>query len=339
VSAEVDVVQRRRQMQALKAEVEGLPGVVSVAGAARLPLRGNGNSFNIVIDGRPDLSGTTTYFRHISLDYFRTMGMRVMEGRDFNSSDSFNGEIPIVVNEALARKYFPGESAVGKVVSGGFGPTPQRIVGVVSNAAEGKLTDEFEPARYYLAGTAQWFVSQVSVVIQTKEDADAAVVIDAARRALARATPGLALVGVTTMSHVLDQAVGPARQVMMLLSILSGLAVLLGAVGVYGVLSHFASRRKRDWAIQIALGRTAAGVVRQVVGQGVGLAIAGIGIGAVGIVGLGRLLSSFLYKTSSVDPVAFAIASLVVLLIGSAAAFVPAWRAGAVDPARALREQ
>jgi predicted permease len=338
-SAELTPVERRQQMQALKAEVERLPGVVSVAGAAKIPMRGNGNSFNIDIEGRPDLSGATTFFRHVSLDYFRTMGMRIVAGRDFNSSDSFNGEIPIVVNEALAAKYFPGQTAVGKVVSGGYGPGPQRIIGVVSNAAEGKLTDAVEPARYYLAGTAAWFVSQVSVVIQTKEDANPAVVIDAARRAVTRATPGLALLGVTTMSHVLDEAIGPARQVMILLSILSALAVLLGAIGVYGVISHFASRRKRDWAIHIALGRTGGEVVRQVMGQGVALSMAGIVIGAGGILALGKLLTSFLYKTSPVDPLGLLVASLVVLLIGAAAAFVPAWRAGAVDPARALREQ
>jgi putative ABC transport system permease protein len=338
-SAELNPVQRRQQMQALKAEVEGLPGVVSVAGAAKLPLRGNGNNFDIAIEGRPELSGATTYFRHVSLDYFRTMGMRILAGRDFNSGDSFNGEIPIVVNEALAKKYFPGQTAVGKIVSGGYGPGPQRIIGVVSDAAEGKLTDDFEPARYYLAGTAQWFVSQVSIVIQTTPDADAAVVIDAARRAVAKTTPGLALLGVTTMSNVLNQAVGPARQVMVLLSILSSLAVLLGAIGIYGVISHFASRRKRDWAIQIALGRTAREVVRQVVGEGVVLTTAGIIIGAIGIIALGRMLSSFLYKTSSVDLLAFAVASAVVLVIGLVAAFVPAWRAGSVEPARVLREQ
>jgi predicted permease len=337
--ADQTVVQRRQQMQALKAEVERLPGVVSVAGAAKLPLRGNGNNFDIAVEGRPDLDGMTTFFRHVSLDYFRTMGMRIVEGRDFNSGDTFNGEMPIVVNEALAKKFFPGQSVVGKVVSGGYGPTPQRIVGVVSNAADGTLTDPAEPARYYLAGTAAWFVSQVSVVIQTKEGADPAVVIDAARRALARATPGLALQGVTTMDAVLDKAVGPARQLMTLLAILSALAVMLGAIGVYGVISHFASRRKRDWAIQVALGRTASEIVRHVVGQGVVLAATGIVIGAAGIIGLGRLLATFLYKTSAVDPLSFVVASVVVLVIGVAASFIPAWRAGAVDPARALREQ
>lgn len=338
-SAELSGAERRQQMQALKAELEGLPGVASVAGAAKLPLRGNGNSFGILIDGRPDVTGTTTFFRHVSLDYFRTMGMRILDGRDFNSGDSFaDGAIPIVVNEALAKKYFPRQSAVGRVVNGGFNVS-QRIVGVVSDAAEGKLTDAFAPTRYYLAGTAAWFVPQVSVVIQTSEGADPAVVIDAARKALARATPGLALLGVTTMSHVLDQAVGPARQIMALLAILSALAVVLGAIGIYGVISHFAARRKRDWAIQIALGRTAGQVIKHVVAHGTVLSAVGIVIGAMGILGLGRLLASFLYETSALDPLSFILASLVVLLIGVAASFIPAWRAGAVDPARALREQ
>lgn len=338
-SAELTPPQRRQQMQALKAEVEKLPGVVSVAGAAKLPMRGSGNSFGISIDGHPEFDGASTFFRHTSVDYFRTMGMRILQGRDFAASDGFfNGEISIVVNQALADKFFPGQTAVGKVVGGGYSP-PQRIIGVVSNAAEGNLTDPFEPARYYLAGSASWFVPQISVVIHIADDASAAVVIDAARRSLARATPGLALMGVTTMSHVLDQAIGPARQVMTLLTMLSALAVLLGAIGVHGVISHFALRRKRDWAIQIALGRTGAEIVRHVTGQGAFLALCGILVGALGVAVMGRMLTTFLYHTSALDPVAFGVASLAVLLIGVAAAFLPAWRAGAVDPARALREQ
>jgi predicted permease len=339
VSGETNVVARRQQMQALKHELEGLPGVVSVAGAAKIPLRGNGNNFDIEVDGKPQFNGTTTFFRHISLDYFRTMGMHIVSGRDFLASDSFNGEMPIVVNEALAAKYFPGENPVGRIVKGGYGPTPQRIVGVVSNAAEGDLKDAFAPARYYLAGTAQWFVPQISIVIQMRDGTDAATVIDAARRSLARVTPGLALSNVTTMEHVFDQAVGPARQVMRLLTLLTILAMILGAIGIYGVITHFASRRRRDWAIQIALGRPGAEVVRHVVAQGAALAAIGIVAGAAGILGLGKLLDSFLYEVKTLDLPAFAIASSLVLVVGVAAAFLPAWRAGSVDPALTLREQ
>ena len=141
------------------------------------------------------------------------------------------------------------------------------------------------------------------------------------------------------MSRVLDTAVGPAPQVMTLLALLSALALVLGAVGIYGVISHFAARRKRDWAIRVALGLPGSRVVRHIVGQGTALVAVGIALGAVGTIALSRLLTSFLYGVSKVDPLAFAAASAALLAVGVVAAFVPARRAGTVDPALVLREQ
>jgi len=151
--------------------------------------------------------------------------------------------------------------------------------------------------------------------------------------------PNFAIQGTTTMSRVLDSAVGPARQVMSLLSLLSGLALVLGAIGIYGVISHFASRRKRDWAIRVALGLPGTHVIAQVVRQGLGLVGIGIALGIIGTIALTRLLTSFLFGVKPIDPLAFAAASLALLAIGVTAAFVPAWRAGTVDPALALRDQ
>ena len=141
------------------------------------------------------------------------------------------------------------------------------------------------------------------------------------------------------MNRVFDLAVGPARQVMSLLALLSGLALVLGAVGIYGVISHFAARRKRDWAIRVALGLPGSRVVRHIVGQGALLVVMGVALGAVGTVALARLLTSFLFGVSTLDPVAFAAAFAALLLIGVVAAFVPARRAGTVNPALVLREQ
>jgi ABC-type antimicrobial peptide transport system permease subunit len=126
---------------------------------------------------------------------------------------------------------------------------------------------------------------------------------------------------------------------MSLLSLLSGLALVLGAVGIYGVIAHFAARRKRDWAIRVALGLPGSRVVTHVVRQGAVLAGIGIALGALGAVALTRLLTSFLYGVSGVDPIAFAAAGAALLLIGLVAAFIPARRAGTVDPAMVLREQ
>jgi predicted permease len=342
-SAELNNVQRRQGLEEIAAALLEVPGVTSTAAAMKLPLRGNGNSFGITVEGRPDLPASTTFFRVVTRDYFTTMGIRLRAGRTFDISDRPAPdrpatEAPIVINEELAKRYFAGENPIGRVVGDGFG-IPQRIIGVVGNVAEGALTDEAEPARYYLAGTVPWFSPQASLVIRTARPGDAAAVLDAARRTIQRVAPNFAVQGTTTMERVMDTAVGPARQVMSLLTLLSGLALVLGAIGIYGVISHFALRRKRDWAIRVALGLPGSRVVRQIVGQGIGLVVLGIVLGAIGTLALSRLLASFLFGVSAVDPIAFVGAGATLLVIGMAAAFVPARRAGSVDPAMVLREQ
>ena len=337
-SAELNNVQRRQGLEQIVDAMREIPGVESAAAAMKIPLRGNGNSFGITIEGKPDLPQTTTFFRLVTRDYFATMGIRLVSGRTFDISDRQGPEAPIVINEELAKRYFPGENPIGRVVGDGYA-LPQRIIGVVENVAEGSLTDPPEPARYYLAGTVSWFSPQSTLVIRMARPSDAATVLDAARRTAQRVAPNFAVQGTTTMQRVMDIAVGPARQVMSLLTLLSVLALVLGAIGIYGVISHFALRRKRDWAIRVALGLPGSRVVRHIVGQGVSLVAIGIIVGAIGTLALGRLLSSFLYGVSAVDPLAFAAASASLVVIGMAAAFLPARRAGTVDPAIVLREQ
>jgi len=283
------------------------------------------------------------------------MGIRLRDGRTFDSSDrpdttagtarppapgtaAVPPEMPIVINEALAKKYFPGENPIGRLMGGGFN-SPQRIIGVVANVAEASLTDTVSPVRYYLAGRAPWFGNSATIVVRTARPDDAMAVLDVARRTVQRVAPGFAVQGTTTMSRVMDTAVGPARQVMTLLTLLSALALILGAVGIYGVISHFATRRKRDWAIRVALGLSAFRVVTSIVSQGAALVGIGIAVGAVGTLMMSKMLTTFLYGVSTVDPVAFLAASVALLAVGVAAAFIPAWRAGRVDPALVLREQ
>lgn len=331
--------QRQRDIDAVVAELRGIPGVRSAAAAMKLPLRGNGDTFGLTIDGRPDVTDANTFFRIVTADYFTTLGFRLKAGRTFTSSDgTATGEIPVLVNEELAKRFFPGVNPVGRAVSGGFN-IRQRIIGVVANVAEGKLTDAPSPARYFYGAGGAWFGTNASFVVRTNPGTDPGTVLDAARRTVQRIAPNFAVYETTTMDRVMDRAVGPARQIMSLLALLSGLALVLGAIGIYGVISHFAARRKRDWAIRVALGLTGSRVVRHIVGQGATLAVAGIVIGAIGTVAVTRLLTSFLFGVSTVDPTAFAAASVALLIIALGAAFIPAWRAGRVDPARVLREQ
>jgi putative ABC transport system permease protein len=337
-SREMAETLRRQKILEVTSALAELPGVRSVGAAMKLPLRGGGDSFNVLVEGR----GTErqfTYFRVVTPDYFRTLDVKLREGRLFDGSDQeTDSGGSIVVNEALAKKFFPGESPIGRRLRGGFGGSWQ-IVGVVSNVVEAALTDEEEPTCYYIAGQGPFFGNAASFAIRTNRPEDAVSVLDDARRVVNRVAPAFAVQGTTTMSRVLDLAVGPARQIMMLLALLSALALILGAVGIYGVISHFAARRKRDWAIRVALGLPGSRVVTHIVRQGAGLVAVGIAVGALGTVLLSRLLTSFLYGVTSADPIAFAAAALALMAIGVLAAFVPARRAGTVDPALVLREQ
>ena len=330
--------QRRQAIDAIITELEQLPGVRSAAATMKLPLRGEGDSFGITIEGRTERELAFTHFRFVTPRYFETMGYRLVNGRLFEISDGATGERVVVINEALAKAYFPGENPIGKRMGGGLDGWV-RVIGVVANVAEATLTGERDPVRYYPSAQVPWFGAEAAFVIRTDRAGDATTLLDAARLSVQRVVPAFAVDGTTTMSRVMDMAVGPARQIMTLLALLSGLALVLGAVGIYGVISHFAARRRRDWAIRVALGLPGFRVITHIVGQGAVLVCIGIALGAVGTVALARLLSSFLFGVGTIDPIAFATASAVLLLTGVAAAFIPARRAGSVDPALVLREQ
>jgi predicted permease len=339
-SRDMPTRERGRVIDELTTALASLPGVRSAAATMKLPLRGGGDSFGITIEGQPAAERTFTYFRIVTRDYFATMGIRIRDGRTFDTSDrtSDSTEIAVLINEALAKKYFPGENPIGRRMGGGFN-VPQRIIGIVSNVSEAALTDGPEPTRYYLGGQAPWFGNQEVLVLRAARPGDAAALLDDARRTVQRIAPAFAVQETTIMQRVLDNAVGPARQIMSLLALLSALALVLGAVGIYGVISHFAARRQRDWAIRVALGLPGSRVVTHIVRQGVTLALIGIVLGAIGAAALTRLLASFLFGVSTVDPLAFAASSAALLAIGAVAAFIPARRAGTVDPALVLREQ
>ena len=192
--------------------------------------------------------------------------------------------------------------------------------------------------RYVAVAQMPWIDRPQSLVLRAAPGVDETSLLEPARRTIARVAPGVAVQQTTTMRRVLDTAIGPARQVVLLLSLLTALALMLGAVGIYGVIAHFAARRRRDWAIRVALGLPGSRVIAHVVGHGALLVTAGIGVGVAGAAALTRLLSSFLYGVSAIDPIAFAAAGAALLGVGMLAAFVPAWRAGMTDPVIALRE-
>jgi putative ABC transport system permease protein len=344
--AVVDVVlrgggSRDRREQTLNELISALrevPGVQSVGVVQQLPLRGGGYRLGLRLPDRPELKELATEYRIVTPGYLETIGIALRRGRSIGTADRRDSERAVVINEALAQEYFAGVDPIGRLVAGDA-DAPSRIVGVVANAAEKRLPDSAQPVRYVALAQMPWMDEALSIVVRAVPGMEDTSLLERARQTIARVAPSVALQQTTTMRHVLDTAIGPARQVVMLLSLMTALSLLLGAVGVYGVTAHYAARRRRDWAIRVALGLPGARVISHVVSHAALLVTAGIVIGAAGAAMLTRLLSSFLYGVSALDPIAFVTAGMALLAVGTAAAFLPAWSAGMADPLIALREQ
>ena len=329
---------RLAMMRTVLAEIAALPGVEHAAVTQRLPLRGPGWSMGLRLPNAP-ADAPSPKFRIVSKDYFATMGIPLERGRTFASTDrATDSVVAIVVNESLVKLYFPNVDPIGQTMLGGFGKS-ERIVGVVGNAAEASLTDPMPPARYYLDEQTSFVPSGESIAIRATRPTDVARLLGDARRIIARAAPSMAIQQATTMARVLDVAVGPARDVMRLLSLLTAVALTLGVIGIYGVISQFVARRRRDWGIRVALGLSPARVARLIVRRGTSLVGVGVIVGLVAALLSARVMQSFMFGVSSHDPVTFAGAASLLLLAGVAASAIPALRAARVDPVTVLREQ
>jgi predicted permease len=329
---------REQMFNELIAALRELPGVASAGAVQQLPLRGGGYRAGLLVSERPEIKDAATEYRIVTPGYFESTGIRLLDGRTITAADRADTERAVVVNEAFVRTYLPAGSPLGRMI-GGDNDNRSRIVGVVANAAEKRLIDAAEPVRYVALAQMPWIDDAASVVLRAARGIDELSLLEPARLTVARVAPGAAVQETTTMRRVLDVAIGPARQVVILLFLLSGLALILGAVGVYGVMTHFASRRRRDWAIRVAIGLPGSRVVAHVLGHGALLVTAGIVLGTACAAMLTRWLSSFLYGVSALDPLAFAAAAVALLGVGLTAAVVPAIRAGMTDPLLALREQ
>jgi putative ABC transport system permease protein len=330
---------RRAYLQALPS-LQGLPGVRAAAVTQRLPLRGSSDNWGLDVEGKPDLPSSTTAVRVVSHEYFQTLGIHIRQGRGFLPTDHADTGRVVVINEALAAKYFPNEDPLGRVLRTGFDDRGERIIGVVDNVAETELTDVPGPARYMLyEHVGNLILPGATFVLRATAPAEVPALMQAARGTIERDAPQLAVNGAMTLQAVFDEAMGPAGQVVTLVSLLAVLALVLGAIGVYGVISHFVTRRARDYGVCMALGLAPSRVLLQVVGRGVTLVAAGGAIGVLAAMAMTGLLSSLLYGVGATDPVALAGAVLALMIVGAVAAFVPARRASLTDPATVLRQQ
>ncbi|NPC83415.1 FtsX-like permease family protein, partial [Pyxidicoccus fallax] len=264
MEATVECAARPRVLAELEQALATLPGVRSVGVTQKLPLRGRGEDWGLAIEGKPDLPASSTYVRLVSPGYFEAVGIQLVDGRFLSTQDRADTERAVVINRALAKKYFPGENPLGQRINTGLEGL-ERIVGVVEDVAEAGLTDGAVPARYMLhEQVSVMTMTRQTLVLRAQPGQDPAALLEAARKRLAEAAPSVAVHRATTLDAVFAHAIGPARQVMSVLTLLTALAVVLGAVGVYGVTAHFVRRRQRDLGIRIALGLRPSRVLAQV---------------------------------------------------------------------------
>ena len=332
---------QRSFTDALLTRLRTLPEASESAVAFGLPMSGIGYSFSFEVRGRPVPPGEepSTQTRIASSDYFAAMGISLVRGRTFTDDDRAGAPPVLVINETAARRFFPGEDPLGQHVKLGWSRDSVNlggeIVGVVGDVRDFGLDAEVRPQMY--AAYEQWPVSWISVVVRTTGEPTALVA--AARRIVAELDPALPIARMTTLEQSVAESVARPRFYMLLLGSFAVTALLLAAVGVYGVISYAVGRRTREIGVRLALGATAPQVLRGVVGRGLMLGLAGLALGALGAVAVTRLMRGLLFGVGTTDPLAFAAAAVALMAVATAAAWVPARRAARVSPVAAMRAE
>ena len=336
--------------QQVKERLAAIPGVrlAAVASAA------NPQPFRVV--GRPDPppdQQPQASVQEVGPDYFETLGISVLKGRVIDERDREGTQWVAVVNETLARNIVPGEDPLGKLLhlrfgGGGVGrddEQPRLIVGVVSDVKNWGPAQRPTPAIYTSDQQHQWVYPsggssihlQKTLYVRTSQDPSS--IATSVRQAVTEVDRDQALFDVMPETQRLEIQIGSWRFFRNLYGIFAALAVVLAVVGIYGLMSYSVAERRHEFGIRMALGAERSRVLRHVLGQGVVLTLAGIGIGIAAGFGLTRFLSNLLFEVKPQDPLTFLVVSLVMMAVALLSCYVPARRATAVDPANVLRTE
>jgi putative ABC transport system permease protein len=317
--------------------VHALPGVTSAASTSTLPLTGTGSTLIWGIEGRlpenmPDWPNAQ--IRWITPRLFETLQIAMLEGRDFTAQDRNPAPRVVVVNDAFARRAFPGESAIGKrIVVGGRNAPPAEIIGVVRNTQEVDLQENQRALIYQ--PVLQFQNPAIRLVVKTS--ADAATLAGPIRTEIAAIDKDLATFNVRTMDEVVGLSVARARFTSSLLAVFATVALILAAVGVYSVMAYFVSQRTKEVGIRIALGADNRAILKMVLGSAVLLCGVGVVLGIGGSFALTRVLRDMLFQVNPLDPTVLSGVTLLLLVVALCASLIPAHRATRVDPMTAIR--
>lgn len=323
------------------AEVRSIPGVEYAAAISYLPLSGPGIATSFYRADRPappDGQAPITEVRPVTPDYFRTMAIPALAGRDFTDADDERAPLVAIVSDTLVRQTFPGEDPIGRRLQVAIGPEGRmevEIVGVVGDVQFASLDADIRPAVYL--PHPQLPVGFMTLVTRTPLDplSLTGAIADAVRRLDAE----LPLADVRAMTEVVGATLARPRTVSVLLSAFALIALLLAGVGVYGVMAYSVAQRTQEIGVRMALGATAESVFRLVLGQALRLVIMGVAIGLAGAAVLAGLLESLLFQTPPLDPLTFTVTALVLVAVATLASYVPARRGTLVAPLDALRTE
>jgi predicted permease len=322
--------------------LSNLPGASNVAAAVPVPFSGQSGSASFSIEGRPSPPGDPGPHGDIgfvSPGYFAAMKIPLKSGRTFTDADRSNTASVALIDETLAREYWPDQDPIGKHMRNGDSKTPwATIVGVVGHTKNSDLAGDVVKGRYYYPLLQQSdtfpFVSFVA-----RTEADPARLTGALREVVRAVDPSLAVSRIKLMSDLVSASLAPRRFVVTLLGIFAGLALLMAVIGLYGVISYSVTQRTQEIGIRMALGAQPSGVLGLVIGQGMHLAGIGAAIGLIVSLAFSRLLRNQLFQVSAFDPLTFAVTALILIAAALLATYIPARRATRVDPMDALRHE
>ena len=319
----------------LMEKLSAIPGVQQAALSSFLPLDAGDSDTSFAIEGRPAPTGATdtpvTWYREISAGYFDAIGMRIRRGRNFAEREAAPSAI---VNETLARKYFPNEDPVGRRIRFGQDSPWITIIGVVADARVQGAREETRVETF----VPYWQLGEggMSIILNGNNPSAFAAPL---RQAVASVDRNVPVIGIQTMTEIFDDSIAQPRFLATLAGGFAALALLLAAIGIYGVMTYVMSQRIAEIGVRMALGATAREVFKLVIADGLKLSAIGVAIGAAGAIGVGYSLTKLLFGVPPADPLTIAAAAATLITVAAAASFLPAWRATRVDPMVALRAE
>jgi putative ABC transport system permease protein len=318
--------------------MELLPGVISVAGANDLPLEGHDTTNYPVIEGPSAISAQERILvgiHTVTPGYFRAMGTPLLRGREIADSDTTGAPQVAVINQAFAERVWPGQDPIGKHIDLFNAPNnpPQEVVGVVGNIKHDGLNEEDSMDGYLPFAQHPW--PYMSIAVRTTQPESA--MLNEIRGVIAEFDPEIPVFSVRSYEQIVTESLGARRVTLALVGLFASLALLLAAVGIYGVMSYVVAGRTHEIGIRMALGAERGDVFRLVIGQGMLLAGAGLVIGGVAAAGLARFLKTLLFQVETYDPLTYLSVAIVLAGVAGLACYIPARRATRVDPLVALR--